>query len=141
MNRIAVILSLTLLAGCANSAQFNSGIAGPTGRASDSGKITAIRVHDTWKEYLKPLSLDIVKKKLAFPDTARFDRDVHFDGFYDSSADTTRISVYGNTTCSSDYGTTYKNGYSVTWELPGRVNTDFPPPWNLVDVEVFDQQY
>jgi hypothetical protein len=141
MNRTALVLSLTLLAGCANSSQYNSGVSGPTGRASDAGKYTSIKVHDTWVANLKPLTLGIVKKKLLFPDTARFDRNVQFEGFYDSATDVTRIGVFGNVTCSSDYGTTYNNGYYVTWQLPGRITSDFPPPWNVVDVEVFDQQY
>jgi hypothetical protein len=144
MKPTAVTLSLTLLAalaGCASSSQYNAGVSGPTGLASDSGKITAVQVNDTWKQDLKPLSLDIVKKKLAFPDTARFDLNVQYDGFYDVTNDATRVGVWGNVTCSSDYGTTYKNGYYVTWQLPGKVKTDFPPPWHLADVEVFDQQY
>lgn len=141
MNRTALVLGVTLLAGCAGNAQYNAGVSGPTGRASDAGKYTSIKVHDTWVVYLKPLTLDLVKKKLLFPDTARFDRNVQFEGFYDVASDVTRIGVFGNVTCSSDYGTSYHNGYYVTWQLSGRVTTDFPPPWNLADVEVFDNQY
>jgi len=142
MKRLTTILALTLLAGCgSNSAQYNSGIAGPTGRASDAGKISSLKVHDTWKVKLQPQTLNVVRKKLTFPDSARFEGDLKFEGFYDASADVTHVGAWGNVTSRAPYGTVYKNGYYVTWELPGKVDSDFPPPWHLADVEIFDQQY
>jgi hypothetical protein len=141
MFRGTLILSLTILvAGCSSNSGY-SGVEGPTGRASDSGKIGSAKVHDTWKVKLQPQTLDVVRKKLQFADSARFDGNPKFEGFYDAPADATRVGAWGNVTTSSPWGTVYKQGYYVTWELPGKVTSDFPPPWHLADVEVFDQQY
>jgi hypothetical protein len=140
MIRATFILSLTLLAGGCNSNSY-SGVNGPTGRASDAGKINSVTVHDTWKVKLQPLTTDVVRKKLQYGDTARFDGPPKFEGFYDAPADVTRVGAWGNVTSNAPWGTVYKQGYYVTWELPGNVTNDFPPPWHLGDVELFDQQY
>jgi hypothetical protein len=134
----ALGVCLTLASCAAPPAQ---GIAGPTGRAGDAGKLTPIKVRDVWKESLRSFSRDIVTKRLPLGSTAKFDPKVHFDGYYDSDQDVTRVAVYGNVTTSTDYGTVHNNGYYVIWENPGRVKTDFPPPWQLADVEITDVQY
>jgi len=139
MIRITPILVLITLASCA--APPSAGISGPTGRASDAGKVTVITVRDVWKQDLKATSKDLVAKKLALGSTAKFDGDVRYDGYYDSNRDVTRVGVYGNVTTNSDYGTVTHNGYYVIWEEDGRVTSDFPPPWQLVDVEITDVQY
>jgi hypothetical protein len=142
MIRATFILGVSLLvAGCSSSSTYNSGIEGPTGRASDAGKISSVSVHDTWKMKLKPETLDVVRKKLQYADTARFDGNPNFEGFYNASDDVTRIGAWGNVTSSSPWGTVYKQGYYVTWELPGKVTSDFPPLWHLGSVELFDQQF
>jgi hypothetical protein len=140
MIRITLGLGLALLWGCASSAP-NPGMEGPTGRLRDTGNIVSLRVRDTWKEGLKHDSQALVVKQLQFGSTARFDPHVDYEAYYDRINDLTRVAVYGNVTSSSTYGTTDNNGYYVTWELPGRIETDFPPLWQLADVEVLDQQY
>jgi len=139
MIRIAQILILIALTGCAMSP--SSGISGPTGRASDAGKVTVISVRDVWKQDLKGTSQDLVAKKLELGKTAKFDGNVRYDGYYDSARDVTRVGVYGNVTTTTDYGTVRNNGYYVIWEENGRITGDFPPPWQLVDVEITDVQY
>ncbi|MGD0388492.1 MAG: hypothetical protein ABSC42_05995 [Tepidisphaeraceae bacterium] len=140
MTRLAGILVLTLLASCAGAGP-SAGIDGPTGRAGDARSVSSVDVRDTWKMDLAPQSQDMVTKKLTFPKTARFDEKVHFEAYYDAEHDVTRLGVYGNVKSSSDYGTSYNNGYYVTWEETGRADSDFPPPWRLVDVEVMDLTY
>jgi hypothetical protein len=44
--RIMSVLGLIMLAGCVGGAPLNAGVAGPTGRAGDAGKIHAITVRD-----------------------------------------------------------------------------------------------
>ena len=139
MRRIIAVLTLALLAGCMD-APLGSGINGPTGRASDTGKITVVRVRPVWMYDLKKRSQDMVVRKLPYGQTARFD-DAHFEGFYDATLNVTRVSVFGNVSSASDYGTTYNNGYYVTWEQEGRVSGDDLPPWRIVDVVVLDQTY
>ncbi len=140
MTRIAGMVSLIMLASCVG-APPSAGINGPTGRASDARSISPISVPDTWKLDLGPQSQDLVTKKLTYPKTARFDEKVHFEAYYDAARDVTRVGVYGNVRSSSDYGPTYNNGYYVTWEGTGRIDSEFPPPWRLVDLEVMDIQY
>jgi len=140
MMRMAGILGLTLLASCA-AAPPSAGIDGPTGRAGDARSVSSVNLRDTWKMDLGPQSQNMVLKKLTYPKTARFDEKVHFEAYYDAAHDVTRVGVYGNVKSSSDYGTSYNNGYYVTWEGTGRVDSDFPPPWRLADVEVMDLQY
>jgi hypothetical protein len=139
MTRIAGILGLIWLASCAGAP--SAGIDGPTGRAGDARSVSSVKVRDTWKMDLAQQSQDLVTKKLTYSKTARFDEKVHFEAYYDAAHDVTRLGVYGNVKSSSDYGTSYNNGYYVTWEGTGRVDSDFPPPWRLVDVEVMDLQY
>lgn len=142
MMRLLPILGVLLLAGCAGEAANNAGIAGPTGRASDSGKISPITVRDVWKTDLQPRSKNLVISQLTLGKTARFDEKVFFDGFYDSSKDITNVAVYGNVTTSTDYGSVYHNGYYVLWQQNGRITTDFPfAPWKLADIEITDQLY
>jgi hypothetical protein len=139
MKPIAVVLMFALLAGC--MAQPSVGVNGPTGRASDAGKITAIGVPVSWRYALEKPSQNIVAKKLPYGQSAKFDDFVHFDGFYDATLNVTRVAVYGNVATSTDYGTNYNNGYYVTWEQPGRVTGDDLPPWRIVDVEILDEPY
>ena len=139
MTRLAGILGLALLANCAGAP--SAGVNGPTGRAGDARSISSLAVPDTWQMDLGPQSKDMVMKKLTYPKTARFDQKIHFEAYYDAAHDVTRVGVYGNVRSGSDYGTTYDNGYYVTWEGTGRIVSSFPPPWRLVDVEVFDLQY
>jgi hypothetical protein len=142
MKRILTAVGLALLAGCVDSARPNAGISGPTGRASDAGIIHTIKVRDVWKENLKPLTRDVVVRKLALGKTARFEDPPRFDGYYDSDHNVTRVAAYGDVTTYTDYGTVIKNGYYVVWENQGQVKTDFPQtPWQLVDVEIMDQPY
>src|SRR5579862_5748869 len=98
MIRITSILSLIMLAGCADSGLTNSGIAGPTGRSSDSGNIKVIGVRNVWKQDLRPDTRSLVIRKLPLGKTAIFDGDAKFDGYYDSGRDVTRVGVYGNVT-------------------------------------------
>ena len=141
ISRLALLLGLSLLCGCANSAPPGGGINGPTGRARDANNVVIIKVRDVWKQNLKPLSQSIIVKQLRFGSTARFDPHVQYEAYYDRANDITRVGVYGNVTSHSDYGTVDNNGYYVTWELPGRVETDFTPMWHLADVEVLDSQF
>lgn len=140
MRQITAVLFLALLAGCVD-APPSVGINGPTGRASDAGKLTPVRVRAIWKYDLKQASQNIVAKKLPYGTTAKFDDYVHFEGFYDARLDVTRVAVYGNVATTSDYGASYNNGYYVAWEQPGRVSSDDLPPWHIVDVEILDLPY
>lgn len=141
MIRIMPILSLIVLASCAGNPGGNAGIAGPTGRAADAGSIREIGVRETWKFDLKPQSQTIISGKIEDGKTAKFDPIVRYDGYYDANRGVTRVGVYGNVTTNTDYGTVHDNGYYVIWEETGRIASDFPPPWRLVDVEITDQLY
>jgi hypothetical protein len=136
------VLGLIMLAGCVGGAPLNAGVAGPTGRAGDAGKIHAITVRDVWKMDLQARSLKLVTQQIPLGSTARFDDNVRFEGYYDSGQNVTSVGVYGNVTTTTDYGVVHKNGFYVIWEQTGRITGDFPiAPWRLVDVEIMDQQY
>jgi hypothetical protein len=140
MRQIAAVVILALMCGCMDAAPY-AGINGPTGRASDAGKLTPVSVRAMWRYELKPASQKLVAKKLDYSDSAKFDDFVHYDGFYDSTLNVTRVAVYGNVTTTSDYGSTYVHGYYVIWEQEGRVKADELPPWQIVDLEIMNQPY
>ena len=139
MRQITAVLVIALMCGCMEAPQ--AGINGPTGRAGDAGKIIPVRVRALWKYDLKQASQNLVAKRLQYGPTAKFDDFVQFDGFYNAKLDVTRVSVSGNVTTTSDYGSSYVNGYYVTWEQPGRVSGDDLPPWQIVDVQILNQPY
>lgn len=139
--RLLSIAALLVLASC-GAAAYNSGVSGPTGRASDAGNVRVISVRDVWKQDLKNETRRIVVARLPLGKTAIFDGFTEFEGYYDAEQDVTRVAAYGNVHTSTDYGTTVHNGYYVIWEQPGKVTTDFPQrAWKLVDVEITDQPY
>jgi hypothetical protein len=140
MRQITAVLVFALMAGCMDAPQ-GGGINGPTGRAADAGKITAVGVRTLWKYDLKQASQDLVAKRLPYGSTAKFDDFVHFEGFFNATLNVTRVSVYGNVTTNTDYGTTDVNSYYVTWEQPGHVSADELPPWQIVDVQILNQPY
>jgi len=142
MIRIMPTLALIMLAGCAVGSSPYTGTGGPTGRISDSGNISPLTVRDVWKLDLETRSKKLVTSQISFGNTARFDNNVRYDGYYDSARNVTTIGVYGNVTTSTDYGEDRNNGYYVNWDQTGQVTADFPTaPWRLVDVEITDQQY
>jgi len=142
MIRIMSILGLIMLAGCATDAPPYAGVTGPTGRATDAGKLRPLKVRDVWKMDLRPRSQKLVAAQLPFGNTASFDNNVRYDGMYDSARNVSTVGVYGNVSSTTDYGESHRNGYYVIWEQTGRITADFPPAaWKLVDVEVTDQQY
>jgi hypothetical protein len=141
MIRLAPILCLVVLASCIGGPPEDPGLTGPTGRVSDGSSYQSIKVRDVWRMDLNARSLKLVSAALTWGKTARYDP-VQFEGYYNSAQNVTTIGVFGNVTTSTDYGTTIRNGYYVTWQQTGRLNTDFPAsPWKLVDVDVMDQQY
>ncbi|MGD0461931.1 MAG: hypothetical protein ABSB74_05545 [Tepidisphaeraceae bacterium] len=140
MIRIAIIVAVVCLAGCA-STQPGPGSMGPTGHFGDARYLVALNVRDQWKYDVISLTQELVTKDLRFPKTARFDEKVRYEAYYDSNKDITWLAVYGNVTCSSDFGQVDHNGYYVTWQQPGKAHEDFLPPWKLQDVEVLDQTF
>jgi len=141
MIRTMPILCLLLLAGC-SGAYLDPGITGPTGRASDAGKLSPVTVRDVWKADISGKTRAAVAQQLPLGGTADFDPAMRFEGFYDSVQNVTNIGVYGDVTTHTDYGTVMKNGYYAVWQQPGRLKSDFPAaPWRLLDVEILDQQF
>jgi len=134
------VLAEAMLAGCAPAPQPVSGL-GPTGNLADAAKLVVVKVRDVWKYDLRQRTQSIVKKKVRFPDDVDFDDRVRYEGYYDSSRNVTWVAVYGNVTSTSDYGSVDHDGYYVVWEQPGRLQSDFPPPWQLDDAELLPQPY
>jgi hypothetical protein len=139
MYRIAIIIAMTCLAGCAT--QPTPGSTGPTGHFGDSAKLVPLKVRNQWKYDVTAQTQEVVTKRLRFPATALFDYKVRYEAYYDTSKDITWLAVYGNVVCSSDVGQRDYNGYYVTWQQPGEAKEDVLPPWQLKDVEVLDQAY
>jgi len=140
MIRLAIFVATVCLAGCAPT-QPSPGSTGPTGHFGDSRNLVPLQVRDQWKYDVIPLTRELVTKELRFPKTARFDEKVRYEAYYDSNKDITWLAVYGNVTCSSDFGQVDNNGYYVTWQQPGKANEDVLPPWQLQDVAVLDQAF
>ena len=121
MIRIMPILALIMLAGCVGGSPQDPGIHGPTGRASDAGKVDRDRGQgclETGPD--SPGRRRLVTTKLPSRKTATLRRQVRFDGYYDSARRCDRVGVYGNVTTNTDYGTVNNNGYYVIWEQNGR---------------------
>jgi hypothetical protein len=140
MIRIAIIVALVCLAGCV-ATQPGAGSTGPTGHFGDAQNLVPLAVRDQWKYDVISRTHALVTKDLRFPNTARFDGKVRYEAYFDKARNMTWLAVYGNVTCSSDYGQVDNNGYYVTWRQPGMAQGDSLPPWQIEDVEVLDQTY
>jgi hypothetical protein len=138
MIRLTVIVAVMSLAGCVANPYAPTG---PNGHYSDVGNLVSVGVPGEWKGDLRPQTQAVVPQYLRFPKTARFDDHVSYEAYYDTTKKFTWVAVFGNVTCSSEYGQVDHNGYYVRWRLPGRPQADFGLPWRLMDVQVLDQPY
>jgi hypothetical protein len=97
-----------------------------------------------WTYDLAIRTEELVKPKLRYPSTARFDVLPHAETYYDPVSDRTQVNVYGNAESRGDAGQDVFQGYYVTWELFGDVKTEQQirdGQWGLVDAEVLDAQF
>jgi hypothetical protein len=139
MMRMALLLAVTFIGGCASTPA--GATMGPTGNRSDVQNLTPVKVLDTWKVDVLPQSQSVVQPKLRFAKKAVFDEKVGYEGYYDRIRDVTWVAVWGNVTSTGDAGQVDQNGYYVVWEQHGRNVADFPPPWSLASVDVFDHTF
>jgi hypothetical protein len=98
----------------------------------------------SWTYDLAIKSEAVVKPKLRYPSTARFDVLPHVESYYDPGSNRTQVNVFGNAESRGDAGQDVFQGYYVTWELFGDVKTQDQirdGNWSLVDVEIMDHQF
>lgn len=117
---------------------------GVLGRTTDTTRFKPVAVRAEWKMDLSDATLNVARKQLKYPDTAKFDGPPRFDAFYDTHADMTQVEAWGNAMETGPYGQSAKQGYYALWELPGdlRKSSDTNlPPWRLADLEVFDTPF
>jgi hypothetical protein len=142
MIRAILLLGLGALASCTQgpppSAQTD-----PLGHASGDHLIRR-NFAPSWTYELEIRSEQMVKPKLRFPSTARFDVLPHAEAFYDPGSNRTQVNVYGNAESLGDAGQDVYQGYYVTWELFGDAKTQDQirdGNWALIDVEIMDKQF
>jgi hypothetical protein len=139
MKPMGLLLLALFIGGC--DAVPSGATMGPTGHRTDSQNLTPVKVLATWKADLVPQTQDVIKQRVRFPDTARFDGKVGYEAYYDRIRDVTWMAISGNVTCTGDVGQVVQNGYYVVWEQHGRNVADFPPPWNLASADLLDQMF
>lgn len=142
MIRGILLLALGALAGCTQgpppSAQTD-----PLGHASGDHLIRR-NFPPSWTYDLAIRSEQMVKVKLRYPSTARFDVLPHAEAYYDPGSNRTQVNVFGNAESRGDAGQDVFQGYYVTWEFFGDVKTQeqvHDATWGLVDVEVMDNLF
>ena len=116
----------------------------PTGRKQDIGRYDPIPVDPAWKYDLEPITLNVVKDRLAFPRTAEFPQVSSFEADYDKARRVSELKIYGNAQSEGPYGETVRQSYFVTWQQPGDVRHPKPGPkydWDIADVQILDMQF
>jgi hypothetical protein len=136
-------MALATLCGCTQTPSSNAQT-DPLGHAKNSHRLIARQFAPEWTYDLALRTEKVVKPRLQYPDTARFDNLPHTESYYDPVADQTQINVYGNAESMGNSGQDVFQGYYVTWEQSGNVKTQDQirdGQWSLVDLEVLDSQF
>jgi len=139
--RTILLLALATIAGC-SQAPTNAQV-DPLGHARSSHLIPR-HFEPDWTYDLAVRTEGIVKPRVQYPSTARFDNLPHTESYYDPVIDRTQLNIYGNVESMGSAGQDVFQGYYVTWELSGDVKTAQQVrdgQWALVDVEVLDAQF
>jgi hypothetical protein len=139
--RTLLLLALAATAGCSQTP--TSAQTDPLGRAKNSHLVPR-HFQPDWTYDLAVRTEGVVKPRVQYPSTARFDNLPHTEAYYDSVVDRTQLNIYGNVESTGSAGQDVFQGYYVTWELSGDVKTAEQVrdgEWILADVEVLDAQF